>query len=195
MRKKIFLSFKVALFVGFLFAGNLSSAKIHIEPYVGYSATFLSPEPIKETKTVELIKTAREGEYFGGVSPGMRLGYSSLGLAVGVDASIGYWKSLPPVSDKKTMIPILPGIFASYQLPLLFRAYGVLIPYSSVQIKSTENGNQECIGTRGFKMGVSYLSFPFLSVNFEYLPLYIRGGQGCRESWSHTASAYVNFTF
>lgn len=193
--KNKFTAFLV-LFVLTLFSTNPSSAKIHVEPYLGYSFTFLSSEPIKQhQQTTELIQTAQEGEYFSGISPGIRLGYSSLGLAVGVDASFGWWNSVYSSEDSKTIIPTLPGVFASYKLPLFFRAYAVLIPKAYVQIKSPEDIlNTTCNGTRGLKLGVSYLSLPFVSVNFEYLPLYIRG-EGCNKSWSHTASAYANFTF
>ena len=184
----------------------LGMAKIHIEPYVGYSFTAVGKENFSEEllekrdidkKTQQIITEFGKQQLYQGISPGMRLGYSSLGLAVGIDLTWGYWKSVfsenfTPFKDRQTIIPLLPGLFVSYKLPLLFRAYASLIPQASVQLK-TKEGDQRCKGTRGGKIGISYLSLPFLSVNFEYLPLYI-GGQGC-QFWSHTGTVSANAIF
>ena len=128
----------------------------------------------------------------------MRLGYSSLGLAVGVDFTVGRWTSMykegfKDFRAKENITPILPGIFVSYKMPLLFRAYASLIPHSPVQFIDEERASKYCKKSRGMKLGISYLSLPFISVNFEYMPLYI-GGQDCG-SWSHTGTAYLNFIF
>ena len=180
----------------------LSSAKIHIEPYVGFSLISTNSRPLMEKtlkQTTEAINYLSEGRYYGGLTSGMRLGYSSLDLAVGMDMTFGYWSSLykenfTPFRNKETLIPLLPGIFISYKLPLLLRAYAVLIPLARIQFKSQEgNLNSWCNKSQGAKFGISYLSLPFISVNFEYLPLYI-GGKNCH-AWSHTGTAYINFIF
>ena len=77
-------------------------------------------------------------------------------------------------------------------MPLLFRAYASLIPQASVQLR-TKEGSQNCTRSRGAKLGLSYLSLPFLSVNFEYMPLYI-GGSGC-QFWSHSGTVSANIIF
>ncbi|MCZ0933216.1 MAG: hypothetical protein OXJ52_08700 [Oligoflexia bacterium] len=184
----------------------LGMAKIHIEPYVGYSFTSIGTTNLSrgllekgdiDKKTQQVIAEFSKRQLYQGISPGMRLGYSSIGLAVGVDLTWGYWKSLfaenwTSFRDRQTIISLLPGLFVSYKLPLLFRAYASLIPQASVQLK-TKEGDKSCKRSRGGKIGISYLSLPFLSVNFEYLPLYI-GGSGC-QFWSHTGTVSANFTF
>lgn len=181
------------LFFGLTLA-SVSEAKVHIEPYAGWGVTIISSEPLTKENSNSAINTIgylRKGEYYQGPTAGMRLGYSKLGLAVGVDFTTGHWDSIGN-QNKKTIIPIMPALFVSYKLPLLFRAYASLIPQSITRINTSEN-SQNCTGTRGGKLGISYLSLPFLSVNLEYMPLYI-GGNNC-SSWSHSGTAYVNFTF
>ena len=184
----------------------LGSAKVHIEPYVGYSFTAIGTENFSRhlLEKQDINKKARQikaelgkKKFYQGISPGMRLGYSSLGLSVGVDFTWGYWKSVfgenfTSFKDRQTIISLLSGLFVSYKLPLLFRAYASLIPQAGVQIK-TKEGSQGCNKSRGGKLGLSYLSLPFLSVNFEYLPLYI-GGSDCR-FWSHTGTVSANIIF
>ena len=195
----------VFIFICFVYI-PFSGAKIHIEPYVGYSFTAIGTENFSRSllekqeldkKTRQVLSELSEKRFYQGISPGMRLGYSSLGLAVGVDLTVGYWKSvfgnaLTSFKDRQTIVPILPGLFVSYKLPLLFRAYASLIPQASVQLK-TKEGDQNCNRSRGGKLGLSYLSLPFLSVNFEYQPLYI-GGAACH-FWSHTGTVSANFIF
>ena len=196
------------VFIFIFFASiPLSGAKIYIEPYVGYSFTALGTENFSkknllekqaiDKKTQQVLSELSEKRFYQGISPGMRLGYSSLGLAVGVDLTVGYWKSVfgtdfTSFIDRQTIVPILPGLFVSYKLPLLFRAYASLIPQARVQLK-TKEGDQNCNRSRGGKLGLSYLSLPFFSVNFEYQPLYI-GGVNCH-FWSHTGTVSANFTF
>lgn len=185
----------------FLFP-SLSFAKIHIEPYIGWSLTYTNKRPLqKETlnSALQSFQYFTEGRYYTGPTPGMRLGYSALGLAVGVDFTFGNWVSIYrdefiPFTNQETIRPILPGLFVSYKLPLLFRAYATLVPHAPVQFTSkNETKSTYCSQSRGLKLGISYLSLPFLSVNFEYLPLYI-GGDNCG-SWSHTGTVSANFTF
>ena len=201
----MFNFFKIACFF-VCFYPLLLSAKVHIEPYVGYSFTAIGKDNISGSllekqeltkKAQQVVTELRKKRFYQGISPGMRLGYSSLGLAVGVDFTWGYWKSIfsenfTAFKDRQTIVPLLPGLFVSYKLPLLFRAYASLIPQASIQLK-TKEGNQSCNKSRGGKIGLSYLSLPFLSVNFEYLPLYI-GGLGC-QFWSHSGTVSANITF
>ena len=193
------LAFKILLiFTGLVFT-PLSLAKIHIEPYVGWGWTFTNSRPLIKKTLTATNDYINEGRHYSGLTTGMRLGYSSLGLAVGLDFTVGYWFSLykegfVPFRNQETITPILPGLFVSYKLPLLFRAYASLIPQASVRFSSQEEEvSRTCNKSRGAKLGVSYLSLPFLSVNFEYLPLYI-SGQDC-QSWSHTGTVSANFIF
>ena len=183
-----------------------SWAKFHIEPYLGYSFTIVNQEKFslqafRQKNTLEKIQGISDqvgtSSYYHGITPGMRLGYSALNLAVGLDLSFAYWssfykKGIENFSGKQDIIPVLPGLFASYKLPLLFRAYASLIPIGMVSIQ-TEDINKRCNKTQAFKVGLSYLSLPLLSINIEYLPMYINGSD-CN-SWSHTATIYGNITF
>ena len=187
------------LLTAFLFA-PLVQAKIHIEPYAGWSFVFTSSNPLKKeslSQTTKTIDYLRQGRYYQGPTPGMRLGYSSLGLAVGLDVNVGYWSSLwkedwTSFRGEETIAPVLPGLFVSYKLPLLFRAYATLIPFTTVKVY-TKADSKWCNQSQGAKFGISYLSLPFISVNLEYMPLYI-GGTAC-QTWSHIGTAYANFTF
>ncbi|MDE0092147.1 MAG: hypothetical protein OXN83_02540 [Oligoflexia bacterium] len=202
----MFRIFRIGFIFLVFFYIPLGRAKIHIEPYVGYSFTAIGTDNFSKSllekqsidkKTRQIIAELGKKQLYHGVSPGMRLGYSSLGLAVGLDFTVGYWKSVygenfTSFRDRQTVIPILPGLFVSYKLPLLFRAYASLVPQANVLFK-TKEGDKNCNRSRAGKIGISYMSLPFLSVNFEYLPLYI-GGEGC-QFWSHTGTASANFTF
>lgn len=175
----------------------LSEAKIHIEPYAGWSWAVTNAQANIDD-TMETFIFLKEGKHYTGPTTGMRLGYSSLGLAVGVDFTIGRWTSVykegfQKIQNHETLTALLPGIFVSYKLPLMFRAYASMIPFSTVQFAGNNTSAKYCKQSRGVKLGVSYLSIPFLSVNFEYLPLYIYG-HNCN-TWSHTGTAYVNFIF
>ena len=185
------------LFIFILFSwGYFSFAKWHIEPYAGLNLTFTSSKNILSNPSVRTTQsTIREGELYGGFIPGIRLGYSSMGLAVGGDFSVGRWYALGPDTPRKNITPLLPGLFVSYKLPAFLRFYLTLIPYTFVYISdpARQVNNQLCNNSRGAKLGVSYISLPFLSINLEYLPLYILGTD-CK-AWSHSGVIYASFLF
>ena len=195
-----------ALILTALFLPRPSEAKFHIEPYLGYSFTVInqekfSLEAFRQKNTLEKLQGVSDqvgtSSYYHGITPGMRLGYSALNLAVGLDLSFAYWnsfykKGIEEFAGEQYIIPVLPGLFVSYKLPLLFRAYASLAPIAWVSIQ-TKDINKKCNRTQAFKVGLSYLSLPFLSINIEYLPMYINGSD-CN-SWSHTATVYGNITF
>ena len=199
--KNIFLTFC-------LFCSSLSFAKIHIEPYFGYSFTVIGYENFSKQMYAEQenksegiqqkLEAIGNTSFYHGITPGMRLGYRTLNLAVGLDFTFGYWKSLykkgfPAFRGQQNLFPVLPGLFVSYKLPILFRIYGTLIPQASVLVQ-TQDQSQSCNQSRAIKFGFSYLSLPFLSVNLEWMPLFI-GGKGNCSFWSHTGSIYGNITF
>ncbi len=187
----------LCFFIGFIFP-ILSGAKIHIEPYAGWSGTTINPSPLQKENVSgaeSSLNYLNEGEYYTGPALGMRVGYSALGLAVGLDITSGYWSALytkkKVSAQKKNIIPTLVGLFASYKLPIMLRAYFSLIPHSPLQIQ-TEEDFRSCI-SRGFKLGASWTSLPFVNVSLEYMPLFIKGNS-CH-SWSHTGTVYVNAVF
>ena len=170
-------------------------AGIHIEPYMGLSWSFSGKKAF--TEIASSLQENQKSQHYFGPTPGLRLGWSTLGLAVGLDASLGYWQSVfkEDFSDRRTKkIPMLWGLFASYKFPLLWRAYVVIIPpLSNVLFISQSQNNTHCSKTAGAKFGFSWISLPFIGINIEYSPMYISGGH-CR-AYAHTGSAYVNLTF
>ena len=196
-QNRIISVWSILLIFIFLLWGNSSFAKWHIEPYAGLNFTFTSSKNISLNQpSLETAQaTIKEGELYGGFIPGIRLGYSSMGLATGADFSIGRWFALGPATHKKTITPGLPGLFVSYKLPAFFRFYLTVIPYTVVHFSDPggEVESQYCKNSRGAKLGMSYLSLPFLSINLEYLPLYILG-TNCK-TWSHTGAIYASFIF
>ena len=197
---KLFISgFKNLFIFIILVFPSLSLSKIHIEPYVGLNFTFVnSNSSIKEfsNQTVKTISHLKEGKYYGGFIPGVRVGYSFNGLAVGGDFSVGRWISLYKENfvsfySQETITAIMPGLFVSYKLPLFVRLYAALIPKAPVQFASQRNGSRFCNKSKGVKIGVSYISLPFVNINFEYLPLHIYD-KNC-SSWTHTGAVYANF--
>ena len=191
---------KLFLFIS-LICPPFSQSQMHIEPYVGLSFTFVdSNSSIQEfsSQTAKAINHLKEGKYYGGFIPGVRIGYSFNGLAVGGDFSMGRWTSLykedfVPFYSQETITAIMPGLFVSYKLPLFVRFYAALIPKAPVQFASQKNGSRFCNKSKGAKIGVSYISLPFVNINFEYLPLHIYD-ENC-SSWTHTGAVYANFIF
>ena len=176
----------------------LGWAKVHIEPYLGLSWTFNNSKPLKvdRDQMKETLRSFQGGRHYGGLNTGMRLGYSAMGLAVGGDFSIGRWFSLykddwTSFLNKEALTLYAPGLFVSYKLPLLFRVYATLLPQTFVHVSESEEHRARYCRAGGAKLGLSYFSLPFVSINFEYLPMYIGGGN-CH-SWSHTGAVYVNF--
>ena len=182
-KKGVFL-LSLKFFLLSCFFSVRAEAELHVEPYVGLSMVYTNKSP-----TVN-VSNLINSQYWTGPNMGIRLGYSSLGLAVGGDVAVGRWSALGKNTDG-TLTPILPGLFVSYKLPLLLKLYAVGIPHSWVSASSNTN-KKSCRG-RGVKLGFSWISFPFLSVNLEYMPLHF-GGEVCN-SWSHTASIYTSLTF
>ena len=186
-----------------LFFPSISFAKIHIEPYAGWSLTFTNTDPFNSqvlNNTSKTLNYVAHNKYYTGPAAGMRLGYSKMGVAGGIDFNIAYLKSLykgfENFRGKETLIPSLFGLFASYKLPLMFRFYGSFIPLGFVRLVN-KNTNTNCKRSWGAKLGVSYISLPYVSINVEYMPLNI---QACENKsnysvWSHTGTLYLNLTF
>ncbi len=195
------LGFKsLLIFLGLVWPGSVG-AKMHIEPYAGWSFIYTNSRPFTGNildRPADSINYVTEGRYYHGLTSGMRLGYSSLGFAVGVDMTFGYWKFLygksPSAHSQETALLFLPGLFASYKLPLLFRIYAVATPHAYLYFRDQKSDSfDKSCKSSGAKLGLSYLSLPFFSVNFEYIPMYI-WGSNCG-SWAHIGTVYANFTF
>ena len=169
-----------------------SLAGFHLEPYAGLGVAFSGNPGDKENKVTWALK----GDLYRRAAIGARAGYTKLGLAFGLDMSGSYYSSLRTLKPEN-FFTALPGVFVSYKLPLLFRAYGVLIPHGffikqEQEIKSLKKSSTPI---RGVKLGISYLSVPFLSINFEYQPLYLVAAKGSQGGWLHSGTAYLNLIF
>ena len=205
--------------VSLLFFGLFAEAKIHVEPYFGYGVMWSRPIPLQAVKegiqdiqretdqatralkgidnVQKSLEFIQKTTLYRGSSGGLRLGYSNLGLAFGLDFTYGSFGRSSGTSDVNNLKFFLPGIFASYKLPLLFRVYGSLIPnvykLSFVELRKPDNTKVGCSGP-GIKGGVSYLSLPFVSVNFEYQALRTNPTPQCGNIY-HTLTAFLNFIF
>lgn len=197
-------SFFVFIVFVFSFCLPLSAlGKIHIEPYGGYSFTFTNSSPLNIDALRNINKDTldyiSQSYLYSGLTGGVRLGYKSLiGLIAGVDVTLSQWRGL---NVNEVMTPFTTGIFVSYHLPVLFRVYGSLMMIAPKTLLIDDQYLQNsfvlnCDKTKGLKIGVSYISIPFLSVNLEYQPLHISGSDSssCNTSWSHTGAIYLNFT-
>ena len=189
---------KISFFCLLFLFSEFSLAKFHLEPYIGYGIAFTGKAlNVREDSISTSVRHIQEGEFFYGVSGGARVGYSRLGLAFGLDLTFGQM-----TSSANNLTPVLFGAFASYKLPLFFRVYGALIPgrlwkWRLSHIYTTPRGlnaRSTICDAWGGKLGISYLSLPFLSINFEYQPTYMSGPENCQGILSHSAIAYLNFT-
>ena len=113
-----------SLWLLFLFSGPLW-AGLHFEPYAGYGALWANDRLLNvRTETLSSsYEYIQEGRFYHGASGGARVGYSRLGLAVGLDFTLGRMWGV-----SEDLAPVIFGVFASYKFPALFRIYGVLIP-------------------------------------------------------------------
>lgn len=187
-----------SLWLLFLFSGPLW-AGLHFEPYAGYGALWANDRLLNvRTETLSSsYEYIQEGRFYHGASGGARVGYSRLGLAVGLDFTLGRMWGV-----SEDLAPVIFGVFASYKFPALFRIYGVLIPgrlgsyplsrWHIIPKRQTEDPAPFC-NAWGGKAGVSYLSLPFFSVNLEYQPLQVSGSGACKSVWSHSVTAFINF--
>lgn len=162
---------KIVAFCFFIFP-HLCWANLSIEPFIGGGLFF------KNSKMY----------YASGI--GGRIGYSKWGLMMGLDLGLtryspssNFESFVTPQADNKrginqvTSVSILSsdsrdfsflaftvGPSVSFGLPLFFDAYASLV-YALAQ-SNQDNGNISLDGL-GLKLGVAYLSLPFLSINLE----------------------------
>ena len=179
----------------FLFSSH-SLAKLHFEPYAGYTLTFTGDQSINipENSVSTSIQQVQEGQFYHGPSGGVRVGYSRLGLAFGLDFTVSQI-----TSSTQILTPLLFGVFASYKLLLFFRVYASLIPgrlgipISRVYKTRHQRAQSSVCDAWGGKLGISYLSMPFLRISFEYQPIQMLGPPECQNLLSHSLMASINF--
>ncbi|MGE0762217.1 MAG: outer membrane beta-barrel protein [Bdellovibrionales bacterium] len=148
MKNKIALAL-AALFLG---AGTIqtASADLYVEPYLGY-----------------IMGSSKNGSTetdFKGANYGLRLGYATLGLAVGFEYEGGMLEDEATPSNDIT--PTNLGAFVSYEFPILIRAYASYFPKSEAKFKNSLATTTYEGG--GMKLGVGFTALPFLTINLEY---------------------------
>ena len=193
----------------FVLFSAFSKASISLEPYLGYGlGYFYLSNPTAYT----------------GLSLGSRFGYSQWGFMLGVDAS--YVKYTPFSRTSNIPIPVdriretaerglnqtrllkaqthsqlaesnanpydvwMTGPSVVFGLPLIIDAYASVI--WAVAVNESER-----LQGAGFKVGASYLSLPFVSVNFElqtinYFSCYsISEGRDCSPNAGNLGQMYM----
>lgn len=124
-----------------------SFADLYLEPYLGYeTGDYKSAAATYEMKGTDL---------------GLKLGYSTLGLALGVDYMMGDLTvdSNPSVDvDAKDL-----GVFAQYTLPILLKVSGTYF------FKSEGKTSASKMTGKGTKIGVGFTGLPFIAINLDMI--------------------------
>jgi hypothetical protein len=142
--KKIFLSFVALILVG---AG--AQAGILIDPYFGYVVSGSD----SNSKTIT------------GSDMGIRLGWTTLGFGVGVDATVSGSYTYKNALGSTSSTPAHTGVFVSYQFPILVRGYATY--FLNTKTSETVNSNTG----NGTKIGVQYTGLPFIALGLEILTI------------------------
>lgn len=145
----------LALVVGLAFGvSGTASASLLLEPHLGYNISGSGDQG----------STERD---YNGSQYGLRVGYQNLGLMVGLDytKSNATMKSTTAGSTSKEDISRNEwGLFAGYNLPILFRAWAAY--YFSNNMKFKVSGTEYKGDTK--ELGVGFTGLPFLSLNLMY---------------------------
>lgn len=148
--KKFFTIFG---FTAFAFSASVSQA-IYIEPYLGLYGMGKSTMTTPVASDTDLTAT---------LGLGLRLGYSAMGFAAGVDYEMGKLDSKTSSTTTKIDTKNL-GVFASFDVPIApVRAYATYI----LDAKSKTESGSEFKG-KGFKLGVGFTGLPFVVINLDY---------------------------
>jgi len=152
--KGIIQTFLLVFLVTFISRAN---AGLLVEPVLGYN---LSGSMTTDIGGFEDVSGGT------GLGMGARLGYTNLGLQVGVD----YLKSSITMDDDTVDEAINMtemGAFVGFKFPVLLRVYAGYIFSANAD---TEVGTAECKFSEGSgtKFGVGFTGLPFINVNVEY---------------------------
>lgn len=136
-----------------LFLSLSAFAGGYIEPYVGY-----------ETGKIKVNAISYE-EDLKGMTFGGKLGYSSLGLALGLDYMKGNLEVQDnPVADFKTTDI---GAFVQYTFPVLVKASASYF-FSS----KGEDDNSTTFKGSGYKIGAGFTGLPFVTINLDMINIH-----------------------
>lgn len=122
----------------------------YFEPYIGYENG--------------KIKSSSLDKDINGVTLGGKLGFSNLGLALGVDYMKGNLQiqSSPKVDFDTADL----GGFVQYTFPVLLKVSGSYFLSSKAEF---EDGTK--IKGDGYKLGIGFTGLPFISINFDMITI------------------------
>jgi len=140
--------FRVFAFIIVLSFSQSSLAGLLIEPALGMFNFAQESE-----QTVSGNTTTSDAEPEGTVTS-LKLGYSTFGLALGLDHTI--------LTDKEDTDISSTGLFVSYKFPILVKAYATYF------LSSKADGLKSGTGT---KIGVGFTGLPFVHLNVEMYTL------------------------
>ncbi|MDZ4662222.1 MAG: hypothetical protein SGJ18_11455 [Pseudomonadota bacterium] len=152
-------------FSGILLAASVSQA-VYIDPYFGFLVASTVSTEVPSTPSTS------EGD-ISGSGIGLRLGWSFVGLAVGVDYQMTSTTEKQTAGsavgqETKSKVTNL-GIFADYELPILpLRVYGAYILDSTIDPETA--GSADTKGS-GIKIGAGFTGLPFVAINLDYSTL------------------------
>lgn len=155
---------KLALLTIFSILTSISAhAGIYLEPYVGYAVGKSTGSFNVVSIGTSTIDSSSKGAVFGG-----KLGYSVLGLALGVDYSRFNSKDKDnsgATADSSSVSTDM-GAFVQYTLPIMFKVSATYI------FKSSNVADDDSKSTgKGFKVGVGFTGLPFIAINLDYVSL------------------------
>lgn len=156
-----------------LLLSSPAMASLYLEPYLGY-----------ETGKME---NPGSSENVAGTNLGLKLGYESLGFALGADYMRGSLKVDSSPSQTGTNQDL--GIFAQFTFPILVKVSGTYFFSNEFEDTGKLTGS-------GTKIGVGYTGLPFVSLNLDLISIHYNkfknGGtvdvDGDRKTWMLSVS-------
>ena len=140
------IPFIIAAMIGTTFFSQ-SYAGILIEPYFGYN----------------LMGKEDSSDYdFSGLGYGLRVGFTRMGLMVGIGYEMADWDmEIPNAPDGDAELSELYA-FIGYEFPVLVRVW------AGYAFQSKVTYNSDNATGKGIRLGVGYTGLPFASINLEY---------------------------
>lgn len=173
---------KLILLLSLVLISFQANAGILIEPYYG----MINSGSVEGDGDFE--------EDYTGTEMGARLGWTSLGLQLGVDYRIHSIEFETRISGFDVDFDVEhTGMYAfiGYQFPVMFRLYGAYAISGNGGYTATVNGAETEVDYEGFNstiLGASYTGLPFVAINFEVVNFeWDEDEDGNEESneWSH----------
>jgi hypothetical protein len=142
----------VAMITMFFYAEK-SEAAFLLEPYAGLNVS-----------STYQVGTQTEGT-LSGSSVGARVGFTQLGLMLGLNGQRGTYTLSPATGSDSDFTFTKMGFFVGYDFPVMLRIWGEYVfSYEGVDVDNTDNKRTEGSGTT---FGFGYKIIPFVSLNLE----------------------------